>query len=121
VVEFAWKAHSSRTGRLNRPEVGNTSDGTMPERRTTGAVARLAMSLLMLTITIGCASSQAATGNTVTFYIFNEPGGSFQRAADSCTQAAQGRYRIQLALLPSNADRSEEHTSELQSRGHLVC
>ena len=76
----------------------------MPERITTGAVARLAMSLLLLTITVGCASSQAATGNTVTFYIFNEPGGSFQRAADTCTQAAQGRYRIQLALLPSNAD-----------------
>jgi multiple sugar transport system substrate-binding protein len=75
----------------------------MPERRA-GAVARLAMSLVLLTITVGCASSQAATGNTVTFYIFNEPGGSFQRAADACTQAAQGRYHIQLALLPSNAD-----------------
>src|SRR5690625_6342002 len=24
-------------------------------------------------------------------------------------------------LFPSNDDRSEEHTSELQSRGHLVC
>ncbi|TMK53867.1 MAG: ABC transporter substrate-binding protein [Actinobacteria bacterium] len=58
----------------------------------------------MLTITVGCASSTAATGNTVTFYIFNEPGGSFVRAADTCTQAAQGRYRIQLALLPSGAD-----------------
>src|SRR2546430_1096169 len=76
----------------------------MPERRTTRAVARLTMSLLMLTITVGCASSQAATGNTVTFYIFNEPGGSFQRAADTCTQAAQGRYQVRLALLPSGAD-----------------
>src|SRR5256885_4193822 len=76
----------------------------MPERRTAGGVARLAMSLLLLTITVGCASSQAATGNTVTFYIFNEPGGSFVRAADTCTQASQGRYSVRLALLPSGAD-----------------
>src|SRR5690625_236418 len=26
-----------------------------------------------------------------------------------------------IALTPFDADRSEEHTSELQSRGHLVC
>src|SRR5690625_7082078 len=43
--------------------------------------------------------------------------------------AKRGRiYRLvatdapqQPALNLSNADRSEEHTSELQSRGHLVC
>ena len=76
----------------------------MPERKTAAAVGRLTMSLLLLTITLGCASSQAATGNTVTFYIFNEPGGSFVRAADTCTKAAQGAYSVRLALLPSGAD-----------------
>ena len=76
----------------------------MPEQTTARAIGRLAMSLLLLTITVACSASQAAGGNTVTFYIFNEPGGSFQHAADTCTQAAQGRYTIQLALLPSSAD-----------------
>jgi multiple sugar transport system substrate-binding protein len=76
----------------------------MPQRRTAATVGRLAVSLLLLTITVACTSSQAATGNTVTFYIFNEPGGAFVRAADTCTQAAQGRYQVRLALLPSGAD-----------------
>src|ERR1700724_2206733 len=94
-----------RRGGLTRPEIGNKLGRiAMPERRTAAAVGRLAVSLLLLTITAACTSSQAATGNTVTFYIFNEPGGSFVRAADTCTKASQGRYNVQLALLPSGAD-----------------
>ena len=61
------------------------------------------MSLLLVATPLACNPSSAAS-NTVTFYIFKEPGGSFHRAADSCTQAAQGRYRIRLALLPAGAD-----------------
>ncbi len=74
----------------------------MTEQRLRKAVGRLAMSLLLLAIP-ACTASQAAS-NVVTFYIFNEPGGAFVHAAGVCTQAAQGRYSIRLALLPSNAD-----------------
>ena len=66
----------------------------MPERRTTAAVGRLAVSLLLLTIPVACTSSQAATGNTVTFYIFNEPGGSFVRAARNCRQPCSASGRL---------------------------
>src|SRR5437660_4300133 len=31
------------------------------------------------------------------------------------------RHRRQPLLRPAQGERSEEHTSELQSRGHLVC
>jgi multiple sugar transport system substrate-binding protein len=76
----------------------------MPEGKTAAALGRLTLSLLLFTIPLACASSQAATGNTVSFYIFNEPGGAFVRAADTCTKASQGRYSVRLALLPSGAD-----------------
>src|SRR5437660_8546610 len=36
-------------------------------------------------------------------------------------QAALPLYRDLLGGVPSGFERSEEHTSELQSRGHLVC
>src|SRR5690625_6205894 len=37
-------------------------------------------------------------------------------------QAAEDAFRLLRMLpLPTNPMRSEEHTSELQSRGHLVC
>ena len=61
------------------------------------------MSLVLAATPLACNPSSAAS-NTVTFYIFKEPSGAFQRAADLCTQGAQGRYRIRLALLPAGAD-----------------
>src|SRR5690625_6098255 len=41
------------------------------------------------------------------------------RAAGRATEAAQSRARRLFLFQPHG--RSEEHTSELQSRGHLVC
>jgi multiple sugar transport system substrate-binding protein len=41
---------------------------------------------------------------TVSFYIFHEPSGAFERAAQMCSQESNGRYRIQISELPSTAD-----------------
>src|SRR3989442_6506186 len=37
------------------------------------------------------------------------------------TESPQALARLRAGGWPPNADRSEEHTSELQSRPHLVC
>src|SRR5437870_8377145 len=36
-------------------------------------------------------------------------------------QALVGRRQVVIPQIPATHQRSEEHTSELQSRGHLVC
>src|SRR5699024_11891329 len=40
---------------------------------------------------------------------------------DELGSEAEGRIRDALRARLEDEDRSEEHTSELQSRGHLVC
>src|SRR5690625_5454256 len=44
-----------------------------------------------------------------------------QHDRQSLTHAQGPRYRAPLGVLRVLQRRSEEHTSELQSRGHLVC
>jgi multiple sugar transport system substrate-binding protein len=42
------------------------------------------------------------------WYVFNEPSGAFAEAAERCTGAANGRYRIELTPLPADADQQRE-------------
>ncbi|MFP3938736.1 MAG: ABC transporter substrate-binding protein [Thermoanaerobaculia bacterium] len=55
------------------------------------------------------ASACAGGGETegtprLRWYVFREPSGAFARAAAECTRAARGRYRIEIAELPADAD-----------------
>src|SRR5439155_19099635 len=43
------------------------------------------------------------------------------RAAQTMLGRVGAQHAAPLPLYPSSFERSEEHTSELQSRGHLVC
>lgn len=42
------------------------------------------------------------------WYVFAEPSGAFAEAARRCTEAARGRYRIEIAALPADADQQRE-------------
>ena len=42
------------------------------------------------------------------WYSYEEPGGSFVSAAERCSEASDGRYRIELVTLPNNADEQRE-------------
>ncbi len=42
------------------------------------------------------------------WYVFDEPSGAFDAAAERCTQAADGAYRIETAALPTDADQQRE-------------
>ncbi len=45
---------------------------------------------------------------TLTWYVFDEPSGAYDQAAADCSEAADGRYRIAVAALPSSADQQRE-------------
>jgi multiple sugar transport system substrate-binding protein len=45
---------------------------------------------------------------TITWYAFDEPGGSFDAAAEDCTEQADGRYRIDVRDLPADANQQRE-------------
>ena len=40
--------------------------------------------------------------------MFAEPSGAFQEAADNCTKQANGRYKVEIVDLPTNADQQRE-------------
>jgi multiple sugar transport system substrate-binding protein len=48
------------------------------------------------------------SGTQVSWYIFNEPSGAYQQAADDCTKQSNGRYSINYVRLPTNADQQRE-------------
>src|SRR5215212_9930372 len=47
-------------------------------------------------------------GNTLNFFIFNEPGGGPQKVAEECSKQSNGRYDIKFTLLPNTADQQRE-------------
>ena len=42
------------------------------------------------------------------WYVFNEPSGAFELAARHCSESSEGRYDIELAPLPADADQQRE-------------
>jgi trehalose/maltose transport system substrate-binding protein len=63
----------------------------------TGLSAALAAGILS-----ACGGSSGPP--TLQWYIFPEPSGSFAHAAQVCSQASGGRYKIELNTLPTDAD-----------------
>ena len=57
----------------------------------------------------GCGSDDSSGGSrTLNWYVFAEPSGAFQEAADNCTKESNGRYRVEIVDLPTNADQQRE-------------
>jgi multiple sugar transport system substrate-binding protein len=65
----------------------------------------LAFVLLLLS---ACRAAHDSAVPTLRWYVADEPSGSFQTAARRCAQASGGAYRIELALLPADADQQRE-------------
>jgi trehalose/maltose transport system substrate-binding protein len=66
-----------------------------------GGLAGLSAALVAGVIA-GCGGSSGPP--TLAWYIFPEPSGSFQHAADVCSKASGGKYKIALNTLPTDAD-----------------
>src|SRR5690625_6239920 len=76
------------------------------------------------TVTVGRLGSLqlagVALGSAVYFFLFIFCPGFLYSVGPSVSQAFGAGRHVSL-LLAARQGRSEEHTSELQSRGHLVC
>src|SRR4051795_6415158 len=74
--------------------------------RTSAMVATLALAALTAS---GCGGSSNSGGPVkLNWYVFNEPSGSFTGAADKCSKASGGRYKIVTQALPTDADQQRE-------------
>ena len=73
-----------------------------PRRRLAAA---LAMSGSLLA---ACGGGSGGGTPTLNWYVFPEPSGSFEAAAQACGEASGGRYRVELSLLPTSADQQRE-------------
>ena len=57
----------------------------------------------------GCGSDESSGGSrTLNWYVFAEPSGAVQEAADNCTKQSNGRYKVEIVDLPTNADQQRE-------------
>jgi multiple sugar transport system substrate-binding protein len=73
-------------------------------RRRSVVILGLAVALLVP----ACGSGDGGGSPTVKWYVFREPSGAFEAAAQACSDSAAGRYRIEIAELPSQADAQRE-------------
>ncbi len=64
--------------------------------------------LLALGGLAGCGDDEAGSGTTLNWFIFNEPSGGVQKAAQSCSEQSRGAYTINFEYLPSDADGQRE-------------
>jgi multiple sugar transport system substrate-binding protein len=63
---------------------------------------------LAAAVAAGCGGSGKSSTPTVKWYVFQEPSGAYNDAVATCNKAANGRYKIQLVPLPTNADQQRE-------------
>ncbi len=71
--------------------------------------AALVAVLVAVLAASGCGSGEAAGGPpTIRWYIFDEPSGAFDEGIETCNAEANGRYRIELVPLPTDADQQRQ-------------
>ena len=84
----------------------------MADRRAGAARTRtgLRRGLLAMVALVAAACGGEGEGAvpTLTWYVFDEPSGAYDEAARTCSEQAGGRYRIEMAALPSSADQQRE-------------
>jgi multiple sugar transport system substrate-binding protein len=59
----------------------------------------------------GCGFSEdsgGGSGPAIKWYVFNEPGGAFEQAIETCNKQAKGRWHVQYERLPTKADAQRE-------------
>lgn len=61
-----------------------------------------------LLVLAGCGAADETAIPTLRWYVAKEGSGAFESAARGCAQASGGAYRIELALLPADADQQRE-------------
>jgi multiple sugar transport system substrate-binding protein len=91
------------SGRATSGENGVIMGAVMPIAKPTIGIVLFAA----LAVSTGCAD-QATEIPRLRWYVFDEPSGAFEQAARRCASGSQGRYRIELVALPTDADQQRE-------------
>jgi multiple sugar transport system substrate-binding protein len=70
----------------------------------------LAVVLAAIATTVGCAGSDdgGGAGTTLRWFAQIQPGGTIQEVAKRCSEESNGRYDVELELLPTLADQARE-------------
>ncbi len=69
----------------------------------------------------GCGSTGTGGPVTLNWFIANQPGGSIQKVAQRCTDESNGRYQIDVQLLPAAAsDQREQLVRRLAAKDSTV-
>ena len=56
-----------------------------------------------------CGGGEGGGGkNAINWYVFNEPGGSYDKAVADCNKEAGGKYQINYVKLPTDANQQRE-------------
>jgi multiple sugar transport system substrate-binding protein len=76
---------------------------------TARLLAVAAAACVLAALLTSCSGGDDEGGTPVlNWYVYNEPSGAFRTAAERCTEAADGKYRIKTVDLPNNADEQRE-------------
>jgi multiple sugar transport system substrate-binding protein len=67
-----------------------------------------AVALCGAVLVAGCGGGSGSGPPTLNWFVAIQPGGSIQEIAKQCTAQAGGRYKIELELLPTDADPQRE-------------
>ena len=79
--------------------------GPRPRRKLRSLVAAASGGVLASAVLAACGTSSASTGPvTLNFYNFPDPSGAVQTAADNCSAASHGKYKIIYNKLQNAAD-----------------
>jgi multiple sugar transport system substrate-binding protein len=70
----------------------------------------LALAGVLAALGVGCGGSddEGGSGTTLRWFVAIQPGGTIQEVAKRCTEESNGRYNVQLELLPTLADQQRE-------------
>ena len=72
-------------------------------------MSALALSATLIAlVAAGCGGDDTGGDNALTWFIFNEPSGSPQTAAEKCAKESGGEYEIEFEYLPADADGQRE-------------
>src|SRR2546421_10072578 len=66
------------------------------------------LAVVLLAGVIGQEAGTAAAPVTLNWYTAPQKGGSFQQAAQACSDASNGRYKIQIQPLPADATQQRQ-------------
>lgn len=72
------------------------------------AQAREGLAAVALAAALWGCSEPASDRPLLRWYVFDEQSGAFEGAAERCSDAAAGRYGVEMASLPSDADQQRE-------------